>query len=54
MANRGCSFQGCDFDFTDPKAVMQLTKTLLQLDFNLKLELPENRLCPPVCSPTSI
>ncbi|KAK4171446.1 hypothetical protein QBC36DRAFT_295351 [Triangularia setosa] len=35
-------------DFTDPKAVMQLTKTLLSLDFNLKLELPDDRLCPPV------
>lgn len=27
---------------------MQLTKTLLSLDFNLKLELPDDRLCPPV------
>lgn len=35
-------------DFTEPKAVMQLTKTLLSLDFNLKLELPDDRLCPPV------
>ncbi|KAK4205042.1 hypothetical protein QBC40DRAFT_65449 [Triangularia verruculosa] len=35
-------------DFTNPKAVMQLTKTLLSLGFGLKLELPDDRLCPPV------
>ncbi|KAK0742026.1 hypothetical protein B0T21DRAFT_123503 [Apiosordaria backusii] len=35
-------------DFADPKAVMRLTKTLLSLDFNLKIELPDDRLCPPV------
>lgn len=27
---------------------MQLTKTLLKLDFALNFELPEDRLCPPV------
>ena len=27
---------------------MQLTKTLLKLDFGLKIELPDDRLCPPV------
>ena len=27
-------------DFTDPRAVMQLTKTLLRLDFGLRIELP--------------
>ncbi|KAK3352875.1 hypothetical protein B0T25DRAFT_478684 [Lasiosphaeria hispida] len=35
-------------DFNDPAAVMQLTKTLLKVDFGLKLELPDDRLCPPV------
>ncbi|KPM37623.1 hypothetical protein AK830_g8937 [Neonectria ditissima] len=34
--------------FNDPKCVMQLTKTLLQLDFDLQIELPDDRLCPPV------
>lgn len=37
-------------DFTDPKAVMQLTKTLLMVNFGLKIELPDDRLCPPVRS----
>ncbi|KAB8234106.1 DUF890 domain protein [Aspergillus alliaceus] len=35
-------------DFGDPDAVRQLTKSLLQRDFNLKVHIPENRLCPPV------
>ncbi|PSS05184.1 hypothetical protein BD289DRAFT_358234 [Coniella lustricola] len=35
-------------DFTDPAAVKQLTKTLLEADFGLKIELPDDRLCPPV------
>ncbi|KAI6776817.1 hypothetical protein HG530_000762 [Fusarium avenaceum] len=34
--------------FNDPECVMQLTKTLLKLDFGLQLELPDDRLCPPV------
>ncbi|KAF7559252.1 hypothetical protein G7046_g4898 [Stylonectria norvegica] len=34
--------------FNDPKGVMQLTKTLLQQNFDLKIELPDDRLCPPV------
>jgi 23S rRNA (adenine1618-N6)-methyltransferase len=28
---------------------MQLTKTLLEADFGLRLGLPDDRLCPPVC-----
>ncbi|KAK7415155.1 hypothetical protein QQX98_006099 [Neonectria punicea] len=34
--------------FNNPKCVMQLTKTLLKLDFDLQIELPDDRLCPPV------
>lgn len=40
--------RGRDLNFSDPKAVMQLTKTLLKVDFDLRIELPEDRLCPPV------
>ncbi|KAL7923110.1 hypothetical protein ACQKWADRAFT_291253 [Trichoderma austrokoningii] len=40
--------RGRDLNFSDPKAVMQLTKTLLKVDFELSIELPEDRLCPPV------
>jgi 23S rRNA (adenine1618-N6)-methyltransferase len=39
---------GRHLDFTDPVSVMQLTKTLLNMDFGLQIELPEDRLCPPV------
>ncbi|KAF9895037.1 hypothetical protein FE257_004665 [Aspergillus nanangensis] len=35
-------------DFTDPDAVRQLTKSLLKRDFNLEVEIPQDRLCPPV------
>ncbi|CAI7647123.1 unnamed protein product [Penicillium glandicola] len=35
-------------EFADPAAVRQLTTTLLQQDFHLKVEIPEDRLCPPV------
>jgi 23S rRNA A1618 N6-methylase RlmF len=35
-------------DFSDPKSMMQLTKALLKVDFNLEIDLPDNRLCPPV------
>ncbi|RAL61080.1 hypothetical protein DID88_010421 [Monilinia fructigena] len=35
-------------DFSDPKSVQQLTKSLLKRDFGLKLILPDDRLCPPV------
>ncbi|KAI1157541.1 hypothetical protein F5B18DRAFT_665888 [Nemania serpens] len=40
--------EGVHLDFTDPEAVMQLTKTLLHEDFGLRINLPLNRLCPPV------
>ncbi|KAK6827331.1 hypothetical protein PG987_010672 [Apiospora arundinis] len=39
---------GKHLDFTDPGAMMQLTKTLLKRDFGLRVELPDDRLCPPV------
>ncbi|KAI1099653.1 hypothetical protein F4804DRAFT_337007 [Jackrogersella minutella] len=39
---------GSHLDFTNPKSVMQLTKTLLKLDFGLLVDLPLDRLCPPV------
>ncbi|KHN99354.1 DUF890 domain-containing protein [Metarhizium album ARSEF 1941] len=42
------SAKGRDVDFRDPKSVVQLTKTLLELDFGIKIELPPDRLCPPV------
>jgi 23S rRNA (adenine1618-N6)-methyltransferase len=35
-------------DFSDPESIRQLTKALLLRDFNLSIELPEDRLCPPV------
>ncbi|EGS21316.1 uncharacterized protein CTHT_0031710 [Thermochaetoides thermophila DSM 1495] len=34
-------------NFTDPDAMMQLTKTLLKVDFGLRIDLPRDRLCPP-------
>ncbi|KAI0860350.1 hypothetical protein F4860DRAFT_222910 [Xylaria cubensis] len=39
---------GIHLDFTNPAAVMALTKTLLKSDFGLEIQLPSNRLCPPV------
>ncbi|KAL2811660.1 hypothetical protein BJX63DRAFT_433170 [Aspergillus granulosus] len=35
-------------DFTDPNALRQLTVSLLQRDFDLRVNIPGNRLCPPV------
>lgn len=46
--DNGDSTKDRDLDFKDPKSVMQLTKTLLKLDFDIKIELPDDRLCPPV------
>lgn len=48
QANVRNSIKGRDLNFNDPKAVMQLTKTLLKVDFDLSIELPDDRLCPPV------
>ncbi|KAI1172657.1 hypothetical protein F4777DRAFT_494642 [Nemania sp. FL0916] len=39
---------GVYLDFTDPIAVVQLTKTLLREDFDIHVDLPSDRLCPPV------
>ncbi|KIW63218.1 hypothetical protein PV04_10082 [Phialophora macrospora] len=35
-------------DFSDPESVRQLTKCLLHRDFSLTIDLPDDRLCPPV------
>ncbi|KAI3395857.1 hypothetical protein diail_794 [Diaporthe ilicicola] len=35
-------------DFTDPAFVKQLTKTLLKIHFDIDVDLPGDRLCPPV------
>ncbi|KAL1964388.1 hypothetical protein VTN77DRAFT_6946 [Rasamsonia byssochlamydoides] len=35
-------------DFSNPDSVRQLTKSLLARDFGLKVDLPDDRLCPPV------
>ncbi|KAF8438770.1 ribosomal RNA large subunit methyltransferase F-like protein [Terfezia claveryi] len=35
-------------DFHDPDAVRELTTSLLKRDFNLTVDLPNDRLCPPV------
>ncbi|KAI1491297.1 hypothetical protein F5X96DRAFT_486255 [Biscogniauxia mediterranea] len=40
--------RGSLLDFNDPVSVMQLTKTLLKLDFGIQIDLPMDRLCPPV------
>lgn len=40
--------RGSHLDFNNPKSVMQLTKTLLKRDFSLTVDLPTDRLCPPV------
>ncbi|KAL8643146.1 MAG: hypothetical protein Q9226_008425, partial [Calogaya cf. arnoldii] len=35
-------------DFSDPAAVKQLTISLLKRDFGIRIELPDDRLCPPL------
>ncbi|KAK1624399.1 hypothetical protein BDP81DRAFT_357378 [Colletotrichum phormii] len=44
----GAMLKRGNLDFNDPSAVMQLTKTLLKADFGLSIDLPDDRLCPPV------
>ncbi|KAI1340313.1 hypothetical protein F5Y15DRAFT_380244 [Xylariaceae sp. FL0016] len=39
---------GSHIDFSNPASVMQLTKTLLRVHFGLRVDLPPDRLCPPV------
>ncbi|KAI1403619.1 hypothetical protein F4819DRAFT_484475 [Hypoxylon fuscum] len=40
--------RGSHLNFSDASSVMQLTKTVLKLDFGLHVDLPMDRLCPPV------
>jgi len=35
-------------DFSNPESVQQLTRSLLKRDFGLVVEVPGDRLCPPV------
>lgn len=35
-------------DFQDPETVRALSKAILKTDFNLQLEIPDDRLCPPI------
>ncbi|KAH6683571.1 hypothetical protein F5X68DRAFT_262997 [Plectosphaerella plurivora] len=44
----GKQLRGNSLDFNNPQAVMQLTKSLLKRDFGLLVDLPDDRLCPPV------
>lgn len=47
--NPPCSLKpNGQLDFTNPETVQQLTKSLLKRDFNLQIDLPPDRLCPPV------
>ncbi|KAJ6257034.1 Psilocybin synthase [Drechslerella dactyloides] len=41
-----CLKGGSSINFHDPESVRQLAKALLKKDFNLEIELPEDRLCP--------
>ncbi|MCJ1478096.1 hypothetical protein MMC13_006771 [Lambiella insularis] len=45
--NKLLKFNG-QLDFSNPDAVKQLTKSLLKRDFGITLDLPDDRLCPPV------
>ncbi|KAI8957505.1 hypothetical protein F5Y11DRAFT_360754 [Daldinia sp. FL1419] len=39
---------GSYIDFNNPKSVMRLSKALLKRDFGLTVDLPPDRLCPPI------
>ncbi|KAG2010506.1 methyltransferase 10 domain-containing protein [Coprinopsis cinerea AmutBmut pab1-1] len=39
---------GSTIDFRDEEAQRELTKAILKCDFGIEIELPEDRLCPPV------
>ncbi len=42
------SFGNCKVDWTDSNAGRELTLALLEKDFNVKLEIPNDHLCPPL------
>ncbi|KAK6078630.1 methyltransferase-like protein C27D7.08c [Seiridium cupressi] len=53
LANQDDEFRAClkktgNLDFSDPLSVVQLTKSLLRVDYGLQIEVPGDRLCPPV------
>ncbi|KAF3918591.1 hypothetical protein AA313_de0201915 [Arthrobotrys entomopaga] len=53
LAKENPNFAKClkgasSIDFHDPESIRQLAKALLRKDFNLQVELPEDRLCPAV------
>ena len=43
-----CPWMRCNQDPADDSPDRQLTKSLLKRDFGLQIELPDDRLCPPV------
>ncbi|KAK6346867.1 hypothetical protein TWF696_006972 [Orbilia brochopaga] len=43
-----CLKAGGSINFQDPESIRQLAKALLKRDFNLEIELPEDRLCPAI------
>lgn len=45
-----CSVHGASIDFTDARALRALTAALLRHDFDLDIELRDDRLCPTVGS----
>ena len=35
-------------DFQDPETIKALSKAILRVDFGLELDVPDDRLCPPI------